>query len=328
MKIFWFFSLAVALCDCTVFAQSTTLRLTHTIPLPGVTGRFDHFAIDSNGKRLFVAALGNNTLEVFDVARFERAGTIKGLRKPTGVAFLPQMGRLFVANGDDGTLRAYDTKTLGPAGTVSSLDDADNLRFDTNANRLYVGHGDGALGVIDPAALRVVSTIKLRGHPESFQLEPGGRRIFINIPGARQIAVVDRDAQRIIAEWPMTTSRANFPMSFDAQNRRLFVGCRQPPRLVILDTDSGRPVADLPISGDTDDLFYDSKLSRIYISCGEGFIDIIEQKSANTYARLERVATTKGARTSFFSPELRQFYLAVPEHEGKPATLQVYSVGD
>jgi len=305
-----------------------TLKLVHTIPLTGVKGRFDHFAIDTNTHHLFVAALGNDTLEILDVAAGKRLHTIQGLRKPTGVVFLAAENQFGVANGNDGTFRVYDGKTYQQTARVEGLDDADNVRRDSRTGLIYVGYGDGGLAVVDPRTWKVASKIKLAAHPESFQLERDGKRIFINLPDAKKVGVVDREAGKLVAEWPMEKFHANFPMALDEPNRRLFIGCRQPARLAILDSSNGHIVSDLGISGDTDDLFYDAKLKRIYVSCGEGFIDVIEQQSPDTYARLERIPTSKGARTSFFSPELREFYLAVPEQAGKSAELRIYKTAD
>src|SRR5215204_2681830 len=232
-----------------------TLALTQTIPLPGVNGRFDHFAIDTNTHHLFVAALGNDTLEIVDVAAGKRLHTIHGLHKPTGVVFLPNENQVGVANGNDGTFRVYDAKTFQQTARVDGLDDADNVRRDANTGLLYVGYGDGALAVIDPRAWKVASKIKLPAHPESFQLERAGNRIFINLPDARKIGVVDREARKLIGEWPMEKFHANFPMALDEPNRRLFIGCRQPSRLAIIDSGNGHLVSDIAISGDTDDLF-------------------------------------------------------------------------
>jgi len=304
------------------------LKLRHTVPLPGVKGRFDHFAIDTNSHRLFVAALGNDTLEIVDVAAAKRLHTVSGLRKPTGVVFLPAESQIGVASGNNGTFRVYDGKTYQQVAAVNGLDDADNVRRDAKTGLLYVGYGDGALAVVDPRSWKLGSKIKLPAHPESFQLEPQAKLIFINLPDAKKVGVVDRETRKLTAEWPMEKFRANFPMALDEPNHRLFIGCRQPARLAVLDSASGRAVADLDISGDTDDLFYDARLKRIYISCGEGFIDVVEQQSPDTYTRLDRLPTSKGARTSFFSPELREFYLAVPDQGGKSAELRVYKTAD
>jgi DNA-binding beta-propeller fold protein YncE len=306
--------------------SGNALKFANTIPLPGVKGRFDHFAIDTNAHHLFVAALGNNTLEILDVAAAKRLHTIQGLRKPTGVVFLAPENQIGVANGDDGTFRVYDARTYQSVAQIKDLDDADNVRRDSRTGLIYVGFADGALAVVDPRTWKVTAKIKLPAHPESFQLEREGRRIFINLPDAKKIGVVDREAAKLVAEWPVEKFRANFPMAIDEPHHRFFIGCRQPPRLAILDSSNGQIIGDVAISGDTDDLFYDSQSKRIYISCGEGFVDVVEQQSPDKYERLERIATSRGARTSWFSPELRQFYLAVPETGGHAVELRIFNV--
>ena len=305
-------------------ADTEFLRLTHTIQLPGVSGRFDHFACDATAQRLVVAALGNDTAEVLDLANYSHLKTISGLSKPTGVLILAEPRQVFIANGNEGALRAFDAVTYAPALRVGELDDADNTRYDAAAKRIYVGFGDGALGVVDPSSGRLLARIPLAGHPESFQLETTGPRIFVNVPDAKQIAVVDREKKAVVATWPLEKWRGNFPMAFDEANHRLFVGCRSPARLVVFDTTKGAVVADLEISGDTDDVFYDAKRRRVYASCGAGFLDVIQCREGDRYERIARIATRDGARTGFFSPELDQFYLAVPKKLGSGAEVRIY----
>lgn len=305
-------------------AEPEPLLLTHTIALPGVSGRFDHFACDVSGHRLVVAALGNDTAEVFDVAAFKRLRTIPNLSKPTGVLVLDDLNRVYIANGSDGSLRAFDGASYEPASRINEIDDADNARFDPAAKLIYVGFGDGALGVVDPTTNRLLHRIPLAAHPESFQLEAHGSRIFVNVPDAKQIAVVDRIKQTVIAKWPMTKWHSNFPMALDEAGHRLFVGCRSPARLVVFDTEKGEPVADLEIAGDADDVFFDVKRQRLYVSCGGGFLDVIQCREGGRYERIAQVATRDGARTSFFSPELDLLFLAVPARGGRDAELRVY----
>jgi DNA-binding beta-propeller fold protein YncE len=313
---------SAALCACA--QEPTTLKLTKTIPLPGVQGRFDHFAIDTKRQRLFVAALGHNTLEVVDIAAGKHLKSIAGLHKPTGVLYLAEPNQIAIANGEDGTFKLFDGASYALAKALGSLDDADNVRFDPEVKLVYVGYGEGALAVIDAATMKQTGSIKLAAHPESFQLEQQSRHIFVNVPDVKQIAVVDRDKKSVTSTWPMTEFKANFPMALDEVNHRLFIGCRQPARLVVFDTTTGSPVTNLPISGDTDDLFYDAKLKRIYISCGEGLVDVIEQRDADRYQLRERITTRAGARTSFFSADLNEFYLAVPSREKQESEIRVY----
>ncbi|MBI3850033.1 MAG: hypothetical protein HY298_07060 [Verrucomicrobia bacterium] len=318
--------LATGLLSGALAQEPAALKLVKTIPLPGVKGRFDHFAVDAKGGRLFVAALGNNTLEVLDVAAGKRLKSITGLRKPTGVVFLPELNQIGVANGDDGSFKLFDGVSYQLANNLPGLDDADNVRRDAKTKLIYVGYGDGALAILDSAGRTKLGEVKLPAHPESFQLEADGSRIFVNVPDAQQVVVIDREKKSIMATWPMKQFKANFPMALEEANHRLFLGCRQPSRLVVFDTASGKPVADLAISGDTDDLFYDAKHKRLYISCGEGFIDIIEQRDADNYKSLEKIPTAAGARTSFFSPELSLLYLAVPHRGNQSAETRIYQI--
>src|SRR5262249_28655223 len=157
-----------------------------------------HFAADTNTHRLFIAALGNNTVEVIDTASARRVQSIAGLHKPTGIAFLSTTHRLFVANGDDASVKVYDGQNYKLLKNISGLDDADNVRYDARANLLYVGCGNGALAIVDPEKLETVASIRLKAHPESFQLEQNGPRIFVNVPDAKQITVVDREQRKAI----------------------------------------------------------------------------------------------------------------------------------
>ncbi len=301
------------------------LVLRQTVALPGVEGRFDHASYDAATHRLFFAALGNNTVEVLDVAQGKRVHTITGLEKPTGVVFLAGENLLVVASGEDGTCRFYDGTSYAEKGRIRDVEDADNVRFDAKAGRVYLGYGDGALGVIDPKAMKLVKSIPLPKHPESFQLESAGPRIFVNIPDAKQIAVVDRETQKVVATWAASDFRANFPMALDERDQRLFIGCRSPARLLAYDTQNGKCVADAPLGGDIDDLFFEAKGSRLMASCGEGMIDVFHFEAPERLERVGRVSSAAGARTSFFRPEAG-FFLAVPHRGGQQAEIRVFGV--
>ena len=321
-------SIVLGLCGLLVTQSQAdpqrTLELLHTIPLPNVRGRFDHFAVDVQGQRLFVAALGNNTLEILDLKDGKRVHSITGLHKPTGVAYLPESNRIYVANGDDGTCNVYDGNTFQLLTSIGGLDDADNVRYDADAQRLFVGYGTGALGIIDVTQNALTGVITFKGHPEAFQLEKQGHRIFVNVPDAREITVVDRSTRAVIGHWPLQAYRANFPMALDEEHRRLFIGGRQPAKLIILNTDNGKVIEGVDIVGDTDDLFYDAHNRLLYISGGEGFISVVQQVDADRYQTLEKILTATGARTSYFIPDLKRFSVAVPERGSQPAEIRVY----
>lgn len=306
--------------------EAGDVRLVQTIPLPKVNGRIDHMTADVRGKRLFIAALGNNTVEMIDLANGKYVGRIEELREPQGVLFLPEQNRLMVASGEDGTCRIYNGRTHALEKTVHFKKDADNLRYDEKAKRIYVGYGDGALGVIDTKTWEPITHIPLAGHPEAFSLETRGQRIFVNVPSARQVAVVDRAKNKVIETWPLTQARNNFPMALDETHHRLFVGCRNPAKLVVLNADTGQTVALLNIPGDCDDVFYDTGSRRIYVSGGSGSILVIQCSGSDDYRIREKLTTATGARTSLFVPELKSLYVAIPNMLFHRAEIQVYTI--
>lgn len=306
--------------------SSAPLSAVGSIPMPGVSGRIDHLAADVDGKRLFVAALGNNTMEVIDLNAMRVAKSITGLHEPQGIRFLPDRNRVVVANGDDGSTVFYDGTSLAAVHTTKTSGDADNVRYDSKAGRVYVGYGNGSLAVMDRDG-NSVGEIKLAGHPESFQLESAGPRIFVNVPSAGHVAVVDRTKQAVTAKWPVAAAGANYPMALDEANHRLFIGCRRPARLLVYDTDSGANVASIDIVDDTDDLFYDTSRKRLYVIGGEGFITVLAQQDANHYSPLQKLQTAPGARTGLFVPELSKLFLAVPHRGAQAAEVRVYEVG-
>jgi len=297
------------------------------IALPGVEGRIDHMAVDLKGRRLFVAALGNNTVEVIDLAAGNRVYSIPGLHEPQGIAYIPATDRIVVANAKDGSCRIFDGRTFRQTAVVDCKEDADNVRYDPAAGRIYVGYGSGGLAVINLEQGKRIGDIPLAGHPESFQLETAGKRIFVNVPTARQIAVLDREKQAVVSTWPVQQAEANFPMALDEAHHRLLVGCRKPARLLVIDTESGKPVASHPCAGDTDDLFYDAKLQRVYVSGGEGAISVFDQTDADHYRPLATIPTAAGARTGLFVPATGCLYLAVPHRGSQKAEIWVYKFG-
>jgi hypothetical protein len=295
------------------------LELKQTIPLAGVEGRIDHLDLDAAGDRLFVCALGNNSVEVLDLRKAERVHSIGGLGAPQGLAYIADLNRLFIANDKGGLCNFYDAKSWQPVGTVDLQDDADNVRYDSATKQIYVGFGNGGIGVVNATNGKRTGSIKLAAHPEAFELEKHGRRIFVNVPNAGHVAVIDRDKGEVIATWKPDGASANFPMALDEANHRLFVGCRTPAKLVVLNTDSGATVTTLDISGDADEVFYDAKRRRLYAICGEGYVDIMEQTDSDHYNRAMKVPTASGARTGFFMPEWDALFVAVP-HRGKQAS--------
>jgi hypothetical protein len=279
------------------------------IALPGVAGRIDHMAVDLARNRLLVAALGNGSLEVIDLAGGRRVKQIAGLHEPQGVGYAQKADLVAVASAGDGSLRFFRGEDLAPVGNLALGNDADNVRVDPHTSNFIVGYGSGGLAVIDPQTKSKIGDIKLPAHPESFQLDAMSGRVFVNVPDAGHIAVVDLAAAKQIASWSVPGASANFPLALDASGMAVATVFRHPPRLVLLETKTGAVTQQLDTCGDADDVFLDTKRRRIYVSCGAGAVDVFQDESAG-YRPLARIETSSGARTSLFVPELDRLYVA------------------
>jgi DNA-binding beta-propeller fold protein YncE len=321
------FNLLLLLTIGTIHAQSDSplLRLEKEIALPGVKGRIDHLSADVSGKRLFVAALGNGTIEVLDLIKNERTAQISRLEEPQGLYFDATTDRLYVASGGDGTLRIYNGTNLVLDDELKLGDDADNVRGDVHAGQIFVGYGSGALAITTLTG-QYLGKIVLGSHPESFQLEQNGSRVFVNIPKQSAVAVADRTRNLVVATWDIHGTSANYPMALDETNRRLFVGCRTPPEILVLDTDSGQLVAKLPVVGDTDDVYFDRARRLLYVIGGQGAVDVIRMRDPNNYEPVERIATASGARTGLFVADFDRLFVAAPRRDSQPARILVYQI--
>jgi DNA-binding beta-propeller fold protein YncE len=310
----------------SVSAQSTDtgpLQLETKISLGDVRGRIDHMAVDLKRQRLFVAELGNDSVGIVDLPKRKLISRIPGLKEPQGVGYEPLTDMLYVANAGDGSVRLFEGSDYKTTGQIELGSDADNIRVDAAAKRVFIGYGSGGLAVIDPSTRSKVGDISLKAHPESFQIDPDTSQIFVNVPDAHGIAVVDRVSQKQIAKWPMADRRANFPMALDHVRRQILVVFRAPAELGVFSMTDGKPVATIEICGDSDDLFIDAKRARVYVSCGAGFLDVLEAKEA-TYRRIARIPTVSGARTSLFVPEMDRLLVAVRASFGEPAAIWAF----
>ncbi|MGH6681200.1 MAG: YncE family protein [Bradyrhizobium sp.] len=300
------------------------LKLEARIPLGNVRGRIDHMAVDLGRQRLFIAALGNNSLAVIDLKGRRLDRLIGGLPEPQGVGYDAPTDTVYVANAGDGSVRFFKGGDLAPLGRIELGGDADNVRVDSKARRIFVGYGEGGLAIIDAATRKRVASAPLKAHPESLVLDGNSGRIFVNVPNARAIDVVDRRSAKKIASWSTVGRRANFAMALDQARQNLLVAFRHPAELGVFSIANGSLVASIATCGDVDDVFVDSRRNRVYLSCGAGFIEVLTVEGTS-YRRSARIATAAGARTSLFVPELDRLLVAVPARVAHPAGIWIFS---
>ncbi|GAC1449311.1 MAG: hypothetical protein NVSMB7_11310 [Chitinophagaceae bacterium] len=294
--------------------------------MPDVKGRIDHMDINLKDQVVYVAALGNNTVEVVDLRKGKVIHSIKNLDEPQGVSYIPEHQEIFVANGGNGDCYFYNAHSFEKVATIHLSSDADDVRYDSAERKIYVGYGAGGIAIIDADSHQQTGDIKLPGHPESFQIDKKLHLLFVNVPDARMVGTIDLTQLKLIKKWVRNSPTANFPMALDTTRHRLFIGYRHPSKLIVMDGKTGQEITANTMVGDADDLYYDSGTASLFISGGNGYISIFRQEGTAIYKQIANISTSNGARTSLFVPELKLFMVAARAVSGKIANLLVYQI--
>ena len=308
------------------------LRLVQTIPIPEISGRLDHMAIDVDGARLFVAGIESNTVEVIDVRAGRWVRSLPDFRKPQGLFYARDLKRLFVANGKDGTCRTLDGRTLAPLHTEQLSLGADLMDYDVRAKQIYVGHGGkdagndyGEVTVISAQSGAKVTSLRVNAHPGAI-LVSSGPDVFVTVPDTSQILTVDRKTHTIGHTWTVGEGVRTVSLALDEVGHRLLVGTRNPAFIVVLEAQTGKELSRTPTVNTLDGLFFDAREKRAYASGGEGFVDVQRQVDKDHYESVAHVSTGINARTSLFVPRLRRLYVGIPKAADRSAEIRVFEV--
>jgi DNA-binding beta-propeller fold protein YncE len=302
------------------------LQLDKTIEMPGVVGRIDHMAVNLTGQILYVAALGNNSVEVVDLKEGKLVQSIKGLDEPQGVAYIPETNELVVANGGNGDCIFFNAATFEKLVTIHLDDDADNIRYNALSGKIYIGYGNGGIAEVD-INHQLLREVKLNAHPEGFQLDQKNDRLFVNLPDANSIAVVKLSDFKLVDTWKVS-ERANYPMTLDTANNLVFVGYRRPAVLVGYDAITGKEQVRAELVSDVDDIFYYQSTKEVLASGGGGSINIFKTDNGKDFKQIANIPTRDGARTALLVPSLQSFILAERASGGKDAAIAVYKIPD
>ncbi len=303
------------------------LKQVKDVTVANIEGVVQHMAADIKGNRIFLAATGNNTIEIFDSQTLQHLGSIQGLSQPQDVIFLPESEHLLVSNAADGTLRTYDTKTLKMIDSKPMGGDANRIQVTPNGKFIIVGWGVGGLAIVDTQSGHR-SDVQLKSHPEAIQLDSAGNRMFVSLPGVGEIAVVDRRSQTVTESWPVR-QHENAAMALDESDRRLFVVCRRPSKLLVVNIEDGSIMATLSTAADADDVFYDQKRKRIYVVGGEGEIAVYKQNGPDEYTPMSRTDSIDQGRNGLLVPEWNRLYVVARNRPpGFPLELASFTILD
>ena len=318
----------------TATKDKEVLHLVQTVPMPHVKGRIDHMDVDVERKRLFVAGLENGSVEIIDLQAGKWLKSIPGLKKPQGIAYVPSLNKIFVASGDDEMLRVFRGGTRELLDAIKLDLGPNRIAYDPRTEILYVGYGGkdaskdyGEVGIIDARTDKHLGDVKVEAHTAELLLDESGKTLFVFIPGASKVQVVDTTKREVVSTWPVSAERDG-DGALDEQNHRLMIGTRSPPQMIVMDSRTGKEVANLPTVEGMDGVYFDATHKMVYVSGGRGYdvgyIFAYQQKDADHYELVGKIPTKPGAGTSFWSPELNRYYVAAPAHDNEEAAILVF----
>lgn len=310
------------------------LKLAQRLKLPAdVTGRFDHFGVDLQGNRLFLAAESIHEVLVLNLKTGALIHTIRGIEIPHAIAYRQTGNMIYVTDGGAGDLKIFEGKTYKLIKSIKLQVDADSMAYDQTMRYLYIVNGgedahqaESLVSVIDTNTNMKVGEVTISSpHVEAMAVDTASSRLYVNNTGKNQVDVIDREKYRFVTSWPVTLCKQNVPAAMDEVNQILFIGCRS-GEISLFNVKTGKEIQGLPIAKGIDDLTFDPEGKRLYASCGagEGSVYVFQQKSGDNYESLGEVPSGPGARNSRYIASLHQLYVSVPAHQGIPAEILVF----
>ena len=321
-------TLAVALTACVTepgrAADPATMVLVQTIELKGNVGNLDHLAVDARGGRLFVANKANNTLDVVDLKAGTLVRQIPDQTKVSGVVYAADCDMIFVGNGG-GTCNGIDGKDYKTVFSTKA-EKADNVYYHSGNKEVYVAHGE-TVSILDAKTGAVKAKIETGGKTEEFRVDKKANKMFVNLRSPSVVAVIDLGKNEVVERIKLTKTDTNGPLAYDDKAGLLFVGCGgKAPMIIEVDAKSGMELASVVIPAGIDNLHFDSKRNRLYASCGDGCVAVVEKKG-DAFALIAKVETAPKAKTSAYHSGSGRLYVGVPRVQGTEAPkVLVYEV--
>jgi hypothetical protein len=313
--------------------ERQALRLVQTIPLPRVTGRLDHMGVDLEKKRLFVAVVANNTLEVVDLNGGKVIKSLTGFKDTQDALFLGgDFNKLYVSSLD-GHVRVFQGESFWLVQDFKIEPDPNRLFYDPNTNLIYFGYGGRnagfdayeRVGILQPKrgagydqlVADMIAPTPRPGHLADIAMDDNGILLICD-SRADRIYQFDTQKRELIKSWPARGDGAA-DLALDRTRQRLFVGTRVPPEMTVYDSLSGKEIQSLPGPETMDGVYFDAKLKRVYMTGGRwygtpdaspGWVYVYEEKDADHYEMISKIKTRAGSGTSLFVPQLNRLYVA------------------
>jgi DNA-binding beta-propeller fold protein YncE len=297
-----------------LFQSGTNYKVVGRYPVPGVGG-FDYVMLDDSTRRLYVSH--GTQVEVLDADNGKLVGTIADTPGVHGVAIAAAFKHGFTSNGRENKVSMFDPATLQLIKKIDVGKGPDGIYFDPATKRVFTNnHGSHDITAIDAATGDVVGTVKIEGDGEQAVIADG--LIYVNSEEAGEVVVFDPKSLEVKQRFPIGVAKVPTGLAYDAKTKRLFIGCRNEPKMVVMDAVTGKVINNFPIGKGVDFAAFDPGSGLIFFSCGDGTLNIFQEKSADNYEDAGAVKTQPSAKTMAFDPKTKKVFLPAAEYLETP----------
>lgn len=295
------------------------LTLVRDIPLPGHAARLDYESFDSRSRLLFIAALGDGSIDVVDTTRQRLASTVANVSAAHGVLAIPELGRVYASATGTDELIALDERTLRVIGRTPAGDYPDGIAYDPKTTRIFVSdeHG-GTVTVIATATTTRIATIALGGESGNIQYDPGTQRMVSAEQTHNRLIEIDPRTLGIVGRVSLPGCAGSHGLYIDAPARSAFVACENNSQLIVINLNTMREVQSVSVGDTPDVLAFDAGLRRLYVASESGIVSVFHERFGRLRL-LGQAFLAHEAHTVAVDPATHLVYFALENVNGRPA---------
>jgi YVTN family beta-propeller protein len=295
---------------------ATDYKIVARYPVPG-TGGWDYLTLDSATRHLYLSH--GTQVDVVDADNGKLVGTIPDTPGVHGIAIASAFKHGFTSNGRENKVSMFDPSNLQVIRKIDVGKGPDGIFYDSVSKRVFTNnHGTHDITAIDAESGQVVGTVKVEGDGEQTIAGADGL-LYVNIEDTDEVVAYDPKSLTVKHRFPIGVAKTPTGLAYDAKTNRLFIACRKEPKMVVMDAGSGKVITSFPIGSGADWADFDPSSKLVFVSTGEGMLNIFLEKSANNYEDAGGVKTQQSAKTMALDSKTKKIFLPAAEYDTKPS---------
>jgi YVTN family beta-propeller protein len=305
---------------------TTVLMHVKSVALAGDTSRFDYESIDPRRRLLFVAHLGNGSIEVVDLRTQRLRAVIPAVSEVHGVLAVPSLNRLYASATGSNELAVIDEGTVRVIARTPAGEYPDGIAYAAPERKLYVSdEAGGTETVIDALTNRRVATIPLGGEAGNSQFDDAANRIYVNVQTAQQLVAIDPRRDRIVGRYSLAYCKNNHGLLLNVRARVAYIACDENATLLTFDLRTHKITAKDSVGDAPDVLAYDQNRRRLYVAAESGMVAVFDVRSNGALSKLGMGYLAPNAHSVAVDPATGYTYFPIANADGKPV-LEIYEL--